>query len=590
MSELHLKENLKQYIRYVVPYWPMIALIAGLTIIIEVSSILDKYIFKFFIDRIELLINNSITREEFISYTWLLLLAFFAVIIIHTVTIWFSLYISNRVQGRVMTDVKRDFYDHTMHLAYDFHTTHNPGKLISRLTRGASASETITDSLAWSIFPLIIQFLLVIISLLYVHWILMSIVIVVVILYALYSLYLEKIQIPARLKLNEVEDTERTFIADSFTNVETIKYFGKESMMNARFKTKIRDTYLWFVRKWDYFNWFQAGQTFIVSIGVLALIGASAWLYLENSISLGDIVFAQSVFLGFVGPLYRFTWYIRNLMQAFSDFESLMKYRRVKFDIKDKPHAQKLNVKRGKIVFENIRFNYQDEPFMKKFSLLIKPGEKVALVGHSGSGKSTLVKLLYRLYDPLEGKITIDNTDIASVTQESLRQSLSIVPQEGILFDDTLYNNILFVKPNAKKSEVMYAIEAAQLTDVIERLPNKENTIVGERGIKLSGGERQRVAIARGILAHTKILILDEATSALDSQTEIRIQKALHELLQEKTSIIIAHRLSTIMNADRIIVLDNGKIIQEGKHKELIKKKGPYKKLWQLQKEGYIVD
>jgi ABC-type multidrug transport system fused ATPase/permease subunit len=220
--------------------------------------------------------------------------------------------------------------------------------------------------------------------------------------------------------------------------------------------------------------------------------------------------------------------------------------------------------------------------------LKIKKNEKIALIGHSGCGKTSLMRLLYRLYDVESGKILIDGKNINEFKQESLRSELSIVPQECVLFDDTIYNNIKFSNPNATRKQIMNAIKFAQLDKVIRNFPKKENTIVGERGVKLSGGEKQRVSIARAILANKKILVLDEATSSLDSETENEIQKALQKLLQGRTSIIIAHRLSTIMNADRIIVMKSGKIIQQGKHKDLIRQKGEYKKLWNLQKGGYI--
>jgi ABC-type multidrug transport system fused ATPase/permease subunit len=225
---------------------------------------------------------------------------------------------------------------------------------------------------------------------------------------------------------------------------------------------------------------------------------------------------------------------------------------------------------------------------LQDFNLKIKPNEKVALVGHSGCGKTTLVKLLNRFYDVDSGNILIDGKDIRDVKQESLRAETGIVPQECILFDDTIYNNIKFADQKASRKEVMDAIRFAQLDKIINNFPKRENTIVGERGVKLSGGEKQRVSIARAILANKKMLVLDEATSALDSQTEYEIQKSLQKLLESRTSIIIAHRLSTIMNADRIIVMKSGKIIQQGKHADLIREEGEYKKLWNLQKGGYI--
>ena len=224
----------------------------------------------------------------------------------------------------------------------------------------------------------------------------------------------------------------------------------------------------------------------------------------------------------------------------------------------------------------------------RNFNLKIKKGEKVALVGRSGCGKTTLVKLLYRFYDVNSGKILIDSKNIKEFRQESLRSEMGVVPQECILFDDTIYNNIKFANPKASRREIMRAIRFAQLDKVIKGFLKKENTIVGERGIKLSGGEKQRVSIARAVLANKKVLVLDEATSSLDSETEHDIQESLQKLLKNRTSMIIAHRLSTIMKADRIIVMKKGKIVQEGNHFELIRQGGEYKKLWDLQKGGYI--
>jgi ATP-binding cassette subfamily B protein len=247
-----------------------------------------------------------------------------------------------------------------------------------------------------------------------------------------------------------------------------------------------------------------------------------------------------------------------------------------------------LKVKKGEIVFDNVSFSYDKRKIFSNFSLKIQPGMKVALVGHSGSGKTTLVKLLYRFYDVNSGRILIDGKDIREFKQESLRSEMAIVPQECVLFDDTIYNNVAFSKPEASRKEVMQAIKFAQLDKIIKEFPYKENTIVGERGVKLSGGEKQRVSIARAILSNRKILVLDEATSSLDSETEFEIKRDLEKLMENRTSVIIAHRLSTIMKADVIVVLKKGEIVQVGNHNKLIAQFGEYKKLWNLQKGGYI--
>jgi ABC-type multidrug transport system fused ATPase/permease subunit len=270
------------------------------------------------------------------------------------------------------------------------------------------------------------------------------------------------------------------------------------------------------------------------------------------------------------------------------DFDALFEYGKIEQEVKDKPNAKVANITEGNIKFKDVNFNYGKRKIFKKLNIEIGKGKKIALVGHSGCGKSTLVKLLYRFYDVDGGSILVDDKDIRDFNQESLRGEMSIVPQEAILFDDTLYNNVAFSKPEASRREIMKAIKFAQLDKIIKEFPKKERTIVGERGVKLSGGEKQRVSIARAILSNKKILVLDEATSALDSETEAEIQKDLARLMQNRTSIIIAHRLSTIMHADVIVVMKKGKIIQMGDHRKLITEGGEYQRLWNLQKGGYI--
>lgn len=271
-----------------------------------------------------------------------------------------------------------------------------------------------------------------------------------------------------------------------------------------------------------------------------------------------------------------------------SEFESLFKYGKIDQEVKDAPNAKRIRIKEGKIDFRDVTFAYKNRKILDKFTLEVPKNKKVALVGPSGAGKSTIVKLLYRFYEPNQGSILIDGKDIRRFKQEPLRGELSIVPQECVLFDDSIYNNIAFSNPKANRKEVFRAIKFAQLDKIIKKFSNKEHTIVGERGVKLSGGEKQRVSIARAILANKKILVLDEATSSLDSETEHEIQRDLFKLMEGRTSIIIAHRLSTIMRADIIIVIDKGRIVQKGTHDDLIKKDGLYKKLWELQKGGYI--
>jgi ATP-binding cassette subfamily B protein len=341
-------------------------------------------------------------------------------------------------------------------------------------------------------------------------------------------------------------------------------------------------------RFWNYFRWLDGGQNFILWSGTFLLLYFSIKSYLLGNITLGTIVLIYTVYGGLFGQIYGFMHGVRNYYRAMTDFHDLFQYGKIEQEVKDKEDARTVEINNGAVEFKDIGFKYQKKRLFKNFNLRVAPGEKVALVGHSGSGKTTLVKLLYRLYDPDTGTIMIDGTDIKDMKQEWLRSELSIVPQECILFDDTIYNNILFSNPRASRADVLRAIKFAQLDKTIKNFPYKEKTVVGERGVKLSGGEKQRVSIARAILANKRIIVLDEATSSLDSQTEHDIQRDLERLLEGRTAIIIAHRLSTIMKADKIVVLDKGEIVQIGTHHQLIKQQGQYRQLWNLQKGGYI--
>ncbi len=312
---------------------------------------------------------------------------------------------------------------------------------------------------------------------------------------------------------------------------------------------------------------------------------------LLGRLSIGSIILIYAAIWKLIPQLSTLIHGYRDFVKNNVDVAALFAYFKEKSEVINLPEAQKLIVKEGEIDFKKVYFSYTQKADKKEryalnnFNLKIEKNTKVALVGPSGGGKSTVIKLLYRLFDLDKGIITIDNQDISKVTQESLRGSLSIVPQEPILFDNTLWFNISYANPSASKEEIWKAIKFARLDKLIDRLPHKEKTIVGERGIKLSGGEKQRVSIARAILANKKILILDEATSALDSETEKEIQGYLEDLMKNRTTIVIAHRLSTIMKADIIVVIKEGKIIEIGNHQELTNKNGGlYKRLWELQR------
>jgi len=580
--------NLKIYFEHLKKYKMLFIILLVGVLIVETTLIADRYLFKIIIDRGTDYSSGIIGKEIFIHALLIVALIYGIVIIIKTLGKWFIIDMSNRLESDMIKDIKIRFFDHLITLSHKFHTNNKTGSLISRLGRGGRAIEHMTDIVVYNFAPLIFQLIIVSVSLMAFDLTTGLIALLTVIIFLGYSYIVQQFQKSSSIKANDIEDYEKGKISDIFTNIDSVKYFGKEKYIKDKFKQITDDTRFWTRKNWNYFRWLDSGQAFILSVGTFLLLYVPLTKFINNEMSLGTIVFIYTVYGALMGPMFGFAYAIREFYRVMADFQSLFEYNKIEQEVKDKSNAPLVHIKDGNVDFENITFKYGQRTILENFSLHIPKNNKIALVGHSGSGKSTLIKLLYRLYDVDEGVIKVDNKDIRDVQQESLRAEMSIVPQECVLFDDTIYNNISFSKPDATREEVLDAMRFAQLDRIIKEFPNKEETIVGERGVKLSGGEKQRVSIARAILANKKILVLDEATSSLDSQTEHDIQTALGKLMKGRTVIIIAHRLSTIMRADKIIVLKKGKIVQAGTHRQLIRKPGAYKKLWNLQKGGYI--
>jgi len=517
-------------------------------------------------------------------------IVFVAILAIRPILKYFSLHLIHILEGDLIVDLKERYLNHILGLSHNFHTTHKTGSLISRLNRGTGAVESMTDIIIFQFAPLIFQLILVGGSLAFFNLKAGMVILGIVISFVSYSFFIQQIQQDSKIKFNRNRDLEKGLISDVFTNVDSIKYFGKEKNIGKIYSKAADKTKKSLLKYWGYYRWFDAGHMLILGVGTFFLIYFPLMDFLAGEITLGTLVFVFTIYGNVIGPMFGFVWGMRGFYRVMADFQELFEYKKIENEIKDKPSAKDLKIENGVIEFKDVSFSYgKKKAFcLDKFNLKFKKNEKIAFVGHSGCGKTTLVKLLYRLYDVHDGEILIDGKNINNFKQESLREGLSIVPQECVLFDDTIFNNIKFSNPKASRKEVWNAIKFAQLDKVIENFPEKDRTIVGERGVKLSGGEKQRVSIARAVLADKKVLVLDEATSSLDSETEYDIQFALTKLLKGRTSIIIAHRLSTIMNADRIVVMRQGKIIQEGTHETLINQEGEYKKLWSLQKGGYV--
>jgi len=587
-EKIDIKYNLHLYWGLMKKYGFVVVGMLLIIIYLELSHVLEKYLFKQVIDKGADFIADSITKT---SYTQVLLLVFCIFVGLALLTViarWLYIHLANILDGNLMLDVKRKFLNHLIILSHNFHSSHKTGSLISKIIRSSGAVERMTDTIMFNFTPLLIQVVIVTGTLLYFDRLSAIIIMATVIIFVAYSLLINFKQQWANMAANDAEDFEKAVISDIFTNIDSIKYFGKEESIKAKYSAIGEKTRQALMRHWNYFRWLSAGQNFILGLGTVLVMYFPLMAVLEKSMSIGTLVFIYTIFTGLVGNLFSFDHGIRNFYRSMADFESLFKYYKVENDIKDAPDAKKLEIKKGEMLFKDVSFSYKKRKIFQGLTLKIPKNRKVAVIGPSGSGKTTLVRLLYRLYDVECGEILIDGKNIKGFKQESLRSELSIVPQECVLFDDTIYNNIAFSNPNASREQVFEAMRFAQMNKIIENFPNKEDTIVGERGVKLSGGEKQRVSIARAILADKKVLVLDEATSSLDSETEHEIQKDLARLMKGRTSIIIAHRLSTIMSADTIVVLDKGRIVQSGKHNQLIKQEGLYRKLWNLQKGGYL--
>jgi ATP-binding cassette subfamily B protein len=587
-QSIDFKYNLKVYFELIYKYRWIVFLILFLSILMESRVVIDRFLFKVIIDKGTSYDTGSLTSTAFKNSLIIIGLLYILIIIMNSVFRWIHIHFINRLEGGLIFDLKRKYFNHIVSLDHGFHVSHKTGSMISRLTRGAGATERLTDVIVFNVAPLIFETIIGVGSIFYFDKISSLIILITTLLFIAYSFFIQRMSAGANLEANTAEDIEKGNTADIFTNIDSIQYFGKEELIKKKYEKLIENTQNKIVNNWNYFRWLDSVQSLILGFGIFFLVYFSITKFLSGELSLGTIAFIYTIFLSMIGNMYGFVHGLRGFYRSMADYQDLFEYGKIKKEIKDEPNSKRLIIKYGEVEFNNVTFNYGKRKIFDNFNLKIPRNKKIALVGHSGSGKTTLIKLLYRMYNLNKGEILIDNQDIRKVKQESLRNEMSIVPQECVLFDDTIYNNVAFSNPKATREEVIEAIRFAQLDKIIKIFPNKENTIVGERGVKLSGGEKQRVSIARAILADKKILVLDEATSSLDSQTEHEIQTDLEKLMKGRTSIIIAHRLSTIMKADQIIVMKNGKIVQKGTHAQLIGQSGEYRHLWNLQKGGYI--
>ena len=477
---------------------------------------------------------------------------------------------------------------HMHELSLRFHLERKTGGLTRVLERGRNGIETIVRMVILQLSPTIIELAFIVVVLMWqFDWRYVAVISITVAVYMTYTYHATEWRIGIRRKMNDSDTDANVKAIDSLLNYETVKYFSAEEREAARYDRAMARYEDASVRAYTSLAVLNAGQAVIFTIGLAAVMVMCAFEIKSGSKTVGDFVLINAMMIQLYQPLNFMGMVYREIKQAITDIEIMFSILTREPEIKDVANAPQLKVKRGTIRFENVRFSYEPvRPILKGISFEVPAGKTVAVVGPSGAGKSTISRLLFRFYDLSGGRILIDDQDIAKVTQKSLRQAIGMVPQDTVLFNDTIRYNIRYGRWEATDAEVEEAARLAQIDPLIRIAPKGYETEVGERGLKLSGGEKQRVAIARTILKGPPILVLDEATSALDSHTEKEIQDALERVSRNRTTLVIAHRLSTIVGADEIIVLDGGEIVERGTHYALLAKNGLYASMWNRQREA----
>jgi ATP-binding cassette subfamily B protein len=497
--------------------------------------------------------------------------------------IWFTV-----VAQHAVRELANKTFRHLHQLSLRFHLERRTGGLSRVIERGVNGVDTVVRMAVLNSVPTAVELLMI--SGLVAHyfgWIYVVVVLLTVVLYVWFTFSASERRIEIRRDMNESDTEAHSKAVDSLLNYETVKYFGNEEHEARRFDSSMARYVNAAIRTYTSLGVLNTGQAVIFAVGTVICMLLAARDVSHGVLTVGGFVMINAILMQLYIPLNFMGMVYREIKQGLIDIETMFALLNEPAEVVDRPGAKPLRVTNGEIKFENVSFAYDPErPILKHVSFEVPAGKMVAIVGPSGAGKSTISRILFRFYDISSGRVLINGQNIKNVTQSSLRAALGMVPQDTVLFNDTIEYNIRYGRPDAPESEVREAARNAQIHDFIVTLPQGYDSLVGERGLKLSGGEKQRVAIARTILKSPPILMLDEATSALDSHTERDIQDALDRIARERTSLVIAHRLSTVVHADNIIVLDHGEIVEQGTHPELLAKGGLYASLWARQREA----
>ncbi|GAA0852957.1 ABC transporter ATP-binding protein/permease [Aliiglaciecola litoralis] len=547
----------------------------------KVASVGLPFVLKYTVDEL----NLTTTAEKVMVVPIALIIAYGALRLANVLLGEIRDTLFGRVTERAMRRVGLRVFDHLHKLDLDFHLNRQTGGLSRDIERGTSGISFLMRFMVFNIGPTLIEIGMVVGLLFYNYGASFALVILSsVIIYVTFSMKATDWRTRFVREVNLADSSTNSRAIDSLLNYETVKYFNNEKYESNRYDTDLAGWET--ARRKNRLSLFalNSGQALIIASAMTAMMAMAAYGVAQGKMTIGDFVLINAFTMQIFMPLNFLGFVYREIRGSLANIENLFSLLDKAPKVSDKLGSPDLQVSKGNIRFTQVAFHYRpDRPILEDLSFSISPGEKVAVVGESGAGKSTIVKLLFRFYDVTQGSIQIDGQDISEVNQQSLRKAIGIVPQDTVLFNDSILENVRYGRPDASDQEVQQAIDLAHLRSFINSLPDGENTQVGERGLKLSGGEKQRVAIARTILKRPPILVFDEATSSLDSQSEKAILDALKEISQGHTSLVIAHRLSTIVDADKIVVLDEGRVIEQGSHQTLLDQHGAYKKLWDTQ-------
>lgn len=581
--------------RVIKQLWPFLLSFKGRVVLAmvlligaKVANVWVPIALKYIVDSLDPSLQGSSTQGQVTAMLTLPLAMLLAYGVLRFSSVFFSELrdaVFGRVAERTLSDVALSVFKHLHRLDLEFHLSRRTGGLTRDIERGTSGISFLLRSVVFSVVPILIEVAMVA-AVLFVKFdpVFALITIGSVVAYVGFSVWVTEWRTEFVRTANLKDSAANSKAIDSLLNFETVKYFNNESYEANRYADSLAERENAKVKNHLSLATLNSGQALIIAGSITLMMVLASQRVISGDMTLGDLAMVNAFMIQVFIPLNILGFVYREIKRCLADVESMFKLLNASPRVKDAEDAIDLPEKADGLSFDHVDFAYhEDRPILKNVNFVVQPGEKVAIVGPSGAGKSTIGRLLFRFYEPQQGAITIGEKNIASVTQESLRKALGVVPQDTVLFNDTLLENIRYGRPEASQEEVEAAAEHAYLKSFIKSLPKGYQTQVGERGLKVSGGEKQRIAIARTILKNPRILLFDEATSSLDSESEKAILKALKKVAANKTTIIIAHRLSTIVDADRILVLKDGKIVEQGNHAALLEKKGEYAKLWQMQ-------